>query len=86
MISVELRRKYIKNIGNCEINEAEIEKIIQLTDGMKILDFKNCIKEASKLPEKEFAENTGIDMSLMDQLVGSGVIRKVNEQDFVSSI
>ena len=53
---------------------------------MKILDFKSCIKEASKQPEKDFAENTGIDMSLMDQLVGSGVIRKINKQDFDSCI
>jgi len=47
MISIELRTKYIKNIANCELSQDEIEEIVQKTDGMKILDFKSCIKEAS---------------------------------------
>lgn len=48
MISTELRSKYIKNIGNCEMTEAETEEIVQKTEGMKILDFKSCIKAASE--------------------------------------
>jgi hypothetical protein len=47
MISTELRTKYIKNIGNCEMTEAETEEIVQKTEGMKIEDFKSCIKAAS---------------------------------------
>jgi len=30
------------------MTEAEIEEIVQKTEGMKLLDFKSCIKEASE--------------------------------------
>lgn len=53
---------------------------------MKIVDFKKCIEQATKLPEEEFAANTGLDMSVMDQLVESGLLRKNTLQDFVSVI
>ena len=43
LISPELRRKYISDLSNTEMSEADVEEIVQKTEGMKILDFKSCI-------------------------------------------
>lgn len=48
------------------MSDLDIDEIVKKTDGMKLLDFKSCIQEASTLPEKEYAANTGLDMSYMD--------------------
>jgi len=48
MISTQLRAIYLLNLGNKEMTEAEIEEVVQKTEGMKIVDFKSCIDEASR--------------------------------------
>ena len=42
------------------------------------------MEEAKSIPEKEFCEKTGLDMSVMDTLTDSMLIRKVELADFIN--